>query len=708
MDAIVASDNSGFRVRDGDRSWNAYSIAASENFFDGIGTGFAAGRGFSPAAGDPLHPAPEIVLHYDTWRNRFGGAPETIGQWLEVNGQSLQIVGVAAPGFSGPSGTAPQLWIPASWRDKLNPGMDAYSSVGSCCAQLFGHLRPDVSRAQAQAELHTLSTQFRNSEQRTPGRVQLSDPSLLANPGMDPRVSQVFLLLSLASGLILLLACANVANLQLARAQTRRREIAVRLSLGAARGRILRQLLAESVLLASLAGLVTLAMTNTVPNAIILWIAPSEERLSLQFVADWRVVAFLAGASFATGLLFGLAPALSVVRDAVSSGLREGGRTATGGRRLRALFLVAQVAVCATVLGCSALLLRAMQQARRIDPGFRWESVIVVAPNLLSSGTTDVQSAAITAALSERLLQLPGVDAVAGSTLIPLGNSFSSTSTTRPNTKESIVTFLSKVSYNYLRTLHIPMIAGRDFDPADEARNDVVILNEALANQLLPGQDPIGKTVAAMGTRQVIGVARNSSVRELSTSPELHFYVPSRGERSTRLLLRHTGPAAPLLSEIPKLARSFDSRILATAAPFEQNLTRARRAAQIAATIAAALSLLALVLACVGIYGVAAYHVAQRTREIGVRMALGARPEQIVGMVLSQNLKAVAIGGVVGLAGALGFGQLLRTLLYGLSPADPFAVATTIAILALMALLAAWPNARRAASIEPATALRHD
>lgn len=708
MDSIVASDPGGFRIRYGDQSWNASSIAVSENFFDGIGTGFTAGRGFSPAAADPLHPAPEIILHFDTWQNRFGGSADTVGQWLEVNGQTLQIVGIATQGFSGPTATIPQLWIPAAWRDKLNPGMNTYTSPDSCCAQLFGHLRPEINRAQSQAEMQTLSTRFRESRERRAGRIQLSDPSLLANPGMGNQISRVFLLLSLASGLILVLACANVANLQLARAQTRRREIAVRLSLGAARGRILRQLLAESVLLASLAGLVTLALCHTVPNAIIVWMAPSEERLTLQFVADWRVAGFLIGASFAAGLLFGLAPALSAVRDAVSAGLREGGRTATGSHRLRTVFLVAQVAVCATVLGGSALLVRAMQQSRNIDPGFRWESRIVVSPNLTSNGLTDEQARDITGALGERLLQLPGVEAVAGSTLIPLGNSFSSTSIARPGTKEIVVTMISKVSHNYLRTLQIPIVAGRDFDRTDETRNDVVIINEALASQVLAGQDPLGKIIDAMGKRQVIGIARNSGIRELSTVPQLNFYVPSRGDRSTRLIVRHTGAATPLLTEIPKISRTLDDRILATAIPLEQNLNRARRAAQIAATLAGGMSILALVLACVGIYGVAAYHVAQRTREIGVRMALGARPEQIVGMVLRQNLGAVAVGGAAGLAGAFGFGQLLRTLLYGLSPADPWAILGAVTTLAGMALLASWPNARRAASIAPATALRHD
>ncbi|MBI2685744.1 MAG: ABC transporter permease [Acidobacteria bacterium] len=707
LEAVAASDHAGLRVQLGDQMWNAYGIAASGNFFDALGTGFAAGRGFSPSAADAVSPAPEIVLQYDTWQGRFGGDAGIVGQWAEINGRQLQVVGVAAQGFSGPSGTVPHLWIPAAWRDKLNPGANFYTSVSSCCAQVLGYLRPGVGRDQAQAEINTLSGQFRRSENRAPGRQKLTDPSLLASPAMDRRVSQVFLLMSLSTGLILLLACANVANLQLARAQVRRREIAVRLSLGAARGRILRQLLAESILLASLAGTVTLFLTTTVPKAFVLWMVPSDEQIALHFDPDWRVGLFLVAASFATGLLFGLAPALAAVHDAAASGLRDGGRAATGGR-LRALFLVAQVAVCSTVLGGAALLVRAMQEAHHIDPGFRWQPAIVVSPNLFSTGATDAQSAELVSLLVERLRQLPGVESVATTTIVPLGNTFNSTSVPRPNTNDSTMSYVSKVSPNYLRAMRIPMAAGRDFERADESRNDIVILNEALASQLLPGQNPIGKIVDAMGKRQVVGVVRATSVRELSPLPENHFYLPTRGERGTRIVLTHSGPAAPFLSELPKIARALDPRILASAIPFEQNIDRARRAAQIAATVAVGLSLLALTLACVGIYGVAAYHVAQRTREFGVRAALGARPGQIIAMVLKQNLRSVAIGSLTGIAGAYGLGQLLRSLLYGLSPADPAAVIGTISILAVASILAAWPNARRASSIEPATALRHE
>jgi len=703
MDSIVAVDGAGFRIRFGDQSWNASTVIASDNFFQGAGTGFAAGRGFSPSAADPLNPAPEVVLHYDTWQNRFGGAPDTVGQWLEVNGQPLQVVGIAAEGFSGPTATVPQLWIPAPWRDKLNPGSDFYTSGDSCCAQLFGHLRPGATRAESQAELSTLSAQYRQSQQRKTGRLQLSHPTLLANPGMKFPVSQIFLLLSLASGLILALASANVANLQLARARTRRREIAVRLSLGAARGRILRQLFAESLLLASLAGLITLALCHTVPNAILAWMELSQERLTVQFAADWRVAGFLIAMSFLAALLFGLAPALSAVRDAAS-----GGRTTSGGGRLRTVFLVAQVAVCATVLGGSALLVRAMQQSRQIDPGFRWESAIVVSPNLTSNNLTDDQAREITNALRDRLLKLPGVEDIAGATLIPLGNSFSATDAAGPGGKNKVIAYFTKVSTNALRVLAIPIVAGRDFDRTDETRSDVVIVNEALAAQLLPGQDAIGKVIEAAGKRQIVGVARNNSIRELSPLPQMNFYVPSRGDRATNLIVRHTGAATPFLSEIPKISRTLDSRVLATAIPLEQNLRRARRSAEIAATLAGALSILALVLACVGIYGVAAYNVAQRTREIGVRVALGARPGEIVGMVLRQNLRGVAIGGAAGIAGALAFDQLLHSMLYGLSPTDPWAILSAVAILAGMALLAAWPNAQRAASVAPASALRHD
>jgi len=708
LDALVANDNGSVRLRFEGQSWNAAAVSVSENFFDGIGTGFAAGRGFSRSAGDPLQLTPEIVLHHNTWVNRFGGAPDTVGKWLDVNGQPLQIVGIAAEGFAGPSPTAPHVWVTFAWRDKLNPGMNALQSTGTCCASVIGHMRPGVSRAEVQAEIQTLSAQFRNSIRQDPGHIYVSEPTLLAIPSRQQQMAkEVFMVIGLASLLILFLACANVANLQLARAQTRRREIAVRLSLGAARGRILRQLLAESLVLAGLAGLLTLAFVQLAPAIIVRWIIPSDQALAIRFDADWRVAAFLCGVSVLAALLFGLAPALSAIRDAVANGLREGGRTATGGR-LRKAFLVAQVAICATLLGGTGLLVRALDKARQADPGFSFAAKLVATPNFGASELTDAQAQLAVSALSERIAQLPGVTDVAGTTMVPFGNTFSSTSLPVPGGGRSLISMYSAVSSNYLETLGTPMMGGRGFTRSDEGRNDVVIVNEALAAALFPGQDAIGKTIESSGAKQIIGMVRNSAVRELGGAPPLHFFVPSRGERRTRLLIRYTGPDAPLLSEIPKLARELDNRNIAGAAPFANNLDNARAGARIAASVAGALSLLALLLACVGIYGVAAYHVTQRTREIGVRMALGAHAGQIVRMVLAQNLTAVAIGGAVGLAGSFAFGSMLRSLLYGLSPLDPLAIVGASAVLAGAAVLAAWPNAKRAASIEPSAALRHD
>lgn len=703
----VAYASTGVRITRGEESWDAAAQAVSENFFDVIGTGFAAGRGFSPNT-NLRAPAPETVLHYETWVNRFGSDPTLIGQWINLNGHQMQVVGVAAPGFSGPVPVRPQLWIPGPWRDIFHPGLNSIDDPNTCCVDVLARLNPGVTRAAAQAELNTLTSQFLTSVKREPRGVLVTEPSLLANPTTRDRVTAPFVALAVATMLILLLACANVANLQLARSLSRRREIAVRLSLGAGRGRILRQLFAESLLLSLLAGAASTALAAAVPQAILRAIVGEQEPISLRFENDWRVLAFILGVTFLAALLFGLAPAWSAVREALAAGLREGGRVTTG-HRLRTLLLAAQVFLCAVLLGGASLLLRALDQARSLDVGFRYDNVVLFSPHLGSSGVDDEQARALLAPLRERVAQLPGVESVGLTTIAPFSNSFDSTSIDHPRTKERVVFGFSRVSAGFFASIGVPLLAGRDFTASDESRQDVIIVNESLARRLWPGENALGQSLNVMrAPMQVVGVVRDFSTRELGPGRELNAYVPSAGTRMSSLLVRHAGDAAPLLSGLPRLGRSLDRRFLPSAVRLADNVARARRSASTAAAVAGILSALALLLACVGIYAVSSYGVAQRTREIGVRMALGARRTAIQRLILGQNLRTVIAGAALGVAGAIGFGRLLSGMLYGVPPGDPLALTGTLSVLLLTALLAAWAPARRAASVDPAVTLRHE
>ncbi len=710
---IAAFTNTGVRITWGEVSWQGMAVTTSDNFFDLFGTGFVQGRGFSPET-NFNDPPPEIVLQYDAWMSHFGGDAGVVGQWIELNGRQLQIVGIAAQGFAGPSPNIPELWITGGWRDILQPGLNTIDNPNSCCVSMLARLNSGVDRLQAQAELHTLTRQFLSSVQdREEEAILLTRPSMMANPSQLSKVAPIFIAVGVASLLVLLLACANVANLQIARSLARRREIAVRLSLGASRFRIVRQLLTESLLLSAAASAASLALVAWLPGAILRMMAPPGERLSFTFSNDVRVYGFVLALTLVTSLLLGLAPAVGAVRDAVAAGLRDGGRATSGGR-LKTLLLGAQVALCATLLSGATLLVRALDTAHRMEPGFRYADVALLAPNINSSGATDAQARGLLAPLIDRIAGLPGVVSVAHTTTPPLGNSFDGSSVEDPKTKRRVGFGFMMVSANFFETLGVPLVMGRGFTPADEIRLDGILVSEALAQRLWPDENPLGKTMAVAGANPaVVGVVRNFNTRNLGPVPELQVFVPGKGTRSSYLLIRYDGSNSSvgrdlLLSELPKLAKSIDSRMLAAAAPLERNVDNARRAARVSAAVAGSLSGLALLLACVGIYGVAAYNVSQRTREIGVRMALGARAGEILRMILGQNLRTVLVGAAAGIGGAVMLGSLLASLLYGVKPADPLAMSAAFAILLATATLSTLAPASKAAAVDPSVTLRHD
>ncbi|MGH9720704.1 MAG: FtsX-like permease family protein, partial [Bryobacteraceae bacterium] len=601
----------------------------------------------------------------------------------------------------------PHMWIPGAWRDIFDPTFKSIDDPNACCVSVIGRLKPGVSRDAAQAELNTLSAQFLTSVKREPRGVLLTAPSFLANPSVFERASGIFLAMGVASLLVLLLACANVANLQLARAMARRREIAVRLSLGASRGRILRQLLAESLLVSAVAGAASVAVSAWVPEWIVRVVVNPGESLALRFLNDIRVLTFILAATLVATMLFGLAPAWGAVRDSAASGLRQGGRATSTGR-MRSILLGSQVALCAILLSGTALLVRALDRVRHLDTGFQYDKVILISTGLDASGVTDAQARALLAPLVDRIAGIPHVEYVAHATVIPFGNSFNGTSVPDPRTNERVSIGFNEVSANFFETLRIPLVTGRSFTTEEEARMDTAIVNEAAAQRLWPGENPLGRTLHVRRPLVVIGVVRNLGTRGFGSERDPYMWTPSKGTRASRLLIRHSGDGSVLIMESPKLAREIDSRFLASAVPYNETIANSLRSADASAAVAGVLGALALSLACVGIYGVTAYNVSQRAREVGVRMALGARPRAILAMVLKQNLRTVAIGAAVGIAGAVAFGRLLTSLLFGVKPTDPLAMLVTITILFATSALATWGPARRASRVDPAITLRHE
>ena len=705
---ITAYDTNILQMTRNETTWKANVVEADETFFDVLGTGFTAGRGFSPSNGNLHDPAPEVVLHHNEWMSHFSGDRGVIGEWIELNGRRLQIVGVAAEGFSGPVPVSPALWVPAPWHDIFHPGNASMDKPDNCCSKVVVRLKDGMGRNEGQAELDTLLARFNSEVKRDPSHVLLTDFTLLAEPRNQVQVTAAFVALGISSMLILLLACANVANLQLARGVARWREFAVRTSLGASRGRILRQLLAEALLLSAIAGALTAMLSAWAPTVIMNSIGSltnANGRLNFSFSNDWRVVLAVTGISLLAALLFGLVPAWTTARGTLSAGLQQGGRS-TGTSRIRSVLLTVQVILCTVLLSGATLLVRALNEAQRADVGFAAGRMVVLNPNLDSSGAPEAQTKAITAALLERLQTVPGVEMVAHAVVVPLGLRNDSVGIELPGTKQNISFAHNRVSANFFDTMGVQMVAGRAFTEGDEKRADSMIVNEALAKRAWPNENPIGKEL--LDHRLVIGVVRDFSIREIGHGGEPGAFIPSEPVRDSQLLIRGTSPQS-LSAQVVKLTRGMDKHLaMASAEPYDAVIERSRVTTVLVAAVASALSGLALVLACVGIYGVAAYSVSQRTREIGVRMALGARGMSIIQMILGENLRVVLIGGVIGLAGAFVFGRLLTSMLCGVKPGDPLALSATIGILLATAGVAAWLPARRAAAVDPAITLRHD
>ena len=703
---VTAYDTNVLQLSRKEATWRANVVEADETFFDVLGTGFAAGRGFSPSNGNLRDPAPEVVLQYREWMHRFGGEKGVIGEWIELNGRRLQIVGVAADGFGGPVPVSPALWVPAPWHDIFHPGNASMEKPDNCCSKVVARLADGMRREEAQAELDTLLAQFNAQVKRDASHVLLTRLTLLAEPKNQSQVTSAFLAMAVASMLILLLACANVANLQLARGVSRWREFAVRSSLGASRGRILRQLLAEALALSAIAGTLTAMVSEWAPTMIMNSIASATNangELNFRFSNDWRVIVAVTGMSLFAALLFGLIPTWTTARGSVSAGLQQGGRS-TGTSRVRSLLLAVQVILCTVLLSGATLLVRALNEAQHADVGFAASRIVVLNPNLDSSGAPDALTKTITAALIERLKTLPGVEMVSHAVVVPLGSRNDSVGIDIPGTKRQIVFAHNRVSANFFDTLGVQLVSGRAFTEADEKRADSMIVNESLAKRVWPDADPLGKEL--LDHRMVIGVVRDFAIKEIGPAGEPGAFIPNEPSRDSQLLIRGRNL---LVAQILKVASAMDKHLaMVSVERYDSIVDRARVISTLVAAIAGVLSALALALACVGIYGVAAYSVSQWTREIGVRMALGAHRRTILRMVLGENLRVVLAGGAIGLGGAFVFGRMLTSMLFGVKPGDPLALLSTIAILLVTAGAAAWLPARRAAAVDPATTLRHD
>jgi macrolide transport system ATP-binding/permease protein len=723
---VVAQDDQTFNVAIDDSAERSWGGLVSGNFFQVMGVQPAAGRLFTPQ--DDVTPGghPVAVISYSYWEQRFGRDPAIVNRQVTINNTPMTIVGVAPEGFIGSfGGIAASLWAPMAMQREMMGG-DRLNARGNGWFQSLVRLKPGVSDAQAQAEataiMSQLEQEFRDfNDGRRLRILQMSDAPFGAATVLKP----LLMILSALVALVLVIACANVANLLLSKAVSRRREIAVRLSLGASRARLIRQLLTESMLLSLIAGTGGIVMAYWTMGVIMAFVPPVDMPFDLGIRMDGTTLLFAAIVSMLTGLVFGMAPALQASSADTVSALKEEGRSGSGGRttgRLRNALVVAQVAICLVLLVGATLFLRSFIAAQSLSPGFDPNGVVTASMDMFQSGYSGARLAEFRRRTIEAMTALPGVTSAAFGSRIPLGMGGNNSTSLGiegyvPRENEEIVITYSTVGPRYFETLSIPVQQGREYTDADTATSPgVLVINESMARRYWPQGNALGGRVrlGGQGVAEVIGIVADSKYGSINERPLPQVFLPlSRFSVSTlRLFVKTTNNPGPLVGEVRNAIRAIDAALpLYDARTLNEHMQGAVFAQRMAANLLGAMGVLALLLAAIGLYGVMAYAVSQRTQELGIRLALGASPASLLNMIVGQGMTLTTIGLAIGLALALAaFGSIgaVRTLLPGISPLDPITFIAVPIVLGLIALLASWIPGRRAGKVDPIVALRYE
>jgi putative ABC transport system permease protein len=688
------------------RSW-----MVTENFFEVLGVAPLYGRTFL-AEEFGAGRGNVVVLGYGLWQQRFGGDPQLVGRQLTLNGQPHTVVGVMPPEFQYPPGR--ELWAPRGPR-----GNDRQIRGGTYI-KVVGRLKPGRTVAQAQAELMTVAAQLAADHPQTNAQV-----GAVVVPLREVIVGQVrrgLLVLFGAVGFVLLIACANIASLLLARGAQRSRELAIRAALGAGRARLLQQLLLESVVLAVVGGAGGVLLAYWLIDAIVALSPGNLPRLD-QVALDPLAGAFAAGITLLTALLFGLAPAIQMTRPVLQAALKDEGRSTTGSRarqRLRHLLVVSEMALALALLVGAGLLIRSFVILMRVNPGFATEGALTLEVQLGRNRTPE-QMAAFVAESQERLSSLPGVQAVGLTTALPFHDNQIVLPTTfriadRPAAPgQELTAYRLGVTPDYLAALGVPLLRGRALTSFDKAGSPpVVLINQTLARRHWVLEDPIGKKIAfdsfgrAMNC-EIVGVVGDVRPRGLESEPQPEIYLPYAQDPfgSVTWLVRTAGDPLRLLPAAKEKIREVNpTQTFASTATLEQLLDRSTGARRFSLFLLGSFAALALLLAGVGLYGLISYMTTQRTHEFGIRMALGARGGDVLRLVIGQGMRLAISGVSLGLVAALGLTRLMASLLFGVSATDPLTFAGVSLLLLSVALLACFVPAWRATKIDPMMALR--
>jgi putative ABC transport system permease protein len=699
-----------------------YATPVSGSYFRALGTTAARGRLLNES--DDRRDGPHVaVISDELWQRRFGRAEETVGNVVTLNGLPVTVVGIAPPRFQGTTVLRADAWVPLSMATLASPRLP--SSLFTCreCVWLImgGRLRPGVSLGQANAEVRTIGVTLEKDYPDANRGKNFSVVRTSVFPGEIELVSGFLAVLLGIVGLVLIAACVNLAGMLLARAATRRREIALRLAIGAGRARLLRQLVTETLVLFLAGGAAGLLLTQWLTRLLLAMLPSLPVPIGVDFVVDWRVLTFAAALSLAAAVFCGLAPALQASKTDLVAALKIDAEQRGGSLRLRSAFIVAQVMVSVVLVVAGALFVRALGRAARIDPGFDQRGVDVVTFDLSLSGYGEADALAFADGLLGRVRALPGVEHAALTVNLPLSGNRMGLGRLRvpglqpPNGETAFPADWNAVSPEYFATLRMPLVAGRDFTPQDVAgAPGAIIINAAMARSVWHTTDVLGRQFESDGGRDyasttltVVGVAPDAQVDTLGKRAGPFVYVPLAQRYVPRVSLLVKSTAGNLIPQVRKLARELNPNLPVTNAMPLQEVTAILLIPQrIAGGLAASLGVVVLLLAAIGIYGITSYSASRRTREIGIRMALGADRAAVMRLVVRQGFMLTAAGMALGLAAAAAGAQLIRSLLFGVSALDPLAFGGAALVFATVSLAASYVPARRAMKVDPMIALR--